>query len=182
MLDFGQTFYDTPSLFKLSAENFMLSKTKAIFYFIHYILNDFIILLINLVVDIRLVSLIKRNLEAKHLNQQRLEKNKEDNNLWKLKEEEDKKASVERKANTLIVVNVFIYVFCRFPELLGQFYLYFNVFLEQEVCFISLFCYLVFNFIEYMYMLSYLFNIFLYYKFNSFFRKGLRNYFGMKKS
>lgn len=109
-----------------------------------------------------------------------------------MEEEVKKKTSVERKSNTMIILNGVIYLFCRLPELLGVFVLYFyDEILDQvrgyqvfgdENCYLSEECYYFSNTIEYFYMLSYIFNIFVYHNFNSNFNKGLRNYFGIKNS
>ena len=46
-------------------------------------------------------------------------------------------------------------------------------------CSQNIICYLVYNSIEYMYMLSYTLNIFIYYNFSSFFNQGCRNVLGL---
>ena len=63
----------------------------------------------------------------------------------------------------------------------GVFIFYFMFQLFGHSCAQALFCFMASNFIEYMYMLSYIFNIFLYYKFNTFFKRGLANFFNFSE-
>ena len=99
----------------------------------------------------------------------------------KLIEELKKKKNVENKANALIISNVVIYVLCRLPELVGVFFFYFHetILPSDGICRVDILCYLVYNTIEYIYIISYLFNILLYYKLNSNFRRGFQNLFGI---
>ena len=50
-----------------------------------------------------------------------------------------------------------------------------------EICGSEILCFLLQDLVEYSYMLAYLFNILLYNNFNSNFRKGLRNFLGLKQ-
>ena len=178
--------------FFLQSTNFLVKKTATIFYFMYYFLNDFVILIFNLAIDLSLVRIIKAQLKEK-LKAKYSKETKVLNKLEKKKMEEEikKKSSVERKSNAMIVLNVVIYLFCRLPELCGVIVMYFYDLILQKVgrdevynisdCSLSEECYYLSNTIEYFYMLSYIFNIFLYYNFNSNFNKGLRNYLGIQK-
>ena len=147
-------------------------------------LNDLIILILNFFIDICLVLVIKSDLRKKILNKQKqsVKSHAVQTNLEKrkLREEEDKKTSVEKKANAMMVMSFFIYILCRTPELVGVFTLYYFSKISEKYCGSFILCTLIANLIEYMYMLSYIFNIFIYYNFSTFFNKGLKNFFGLK--
>ena len=177
--------YDLPSPFSVSMFWTTVIKVELVFYFLHYIINDFVILIINLVIDIKLVFIIKANLKHKidamkntvetdFLANTRIQVKNQ-----KLEESLKKKKSVENKANALIVANVFIYFFCRIPELAGMLYFPFFRF-SDGYCTNHLLCYLIYNTMEYMYMLSYAFTILICYKFNSNFQIGFKNLFRSK--
>ena len=114
LLDIADTVQDSviniPSRRLLVSTHFDDQMGRTVFYFFYYILNDFVVIIINLVVDIRLVISIKRNLSKKLENKfhDKTELSKLDKK--KLKEEEKKKTSVERKVNTMIVLNVIFYL------------------------------------------------------------------------
>ena len=97
----------------------------------------------------------------------------------KLSEESKKIKSAEKKANALIVTNIFIYLVCRLPELFATVYFFIQeiLFSTPSLCYLNIIWYLISNTIEYIYMLSYLFNILIYFKFNTNFKKGFRNFF-----
>ena len=176
--------YDMPGQFYLTASTFDEHTAKVLFYFVHFFFNDCLILLLNLVVDCCLVRLIKWDLVQKMLNKQNMNSINHTEmsplEMKRMKEEEMKKAAVERKSNAMIVLSVVIYLFCRVPELVGilVFYFFEEIYMS---CLANFICYSLSSFVEYLYMLSYIFNIFLYYNFNSYFRHGLRNYLGFKQ-
>ena len=180
------TEYDNPSTFYIKIEDSMFSNVKIemYFHFSRFFLNDFIILIINLAVDCCLVSVVRANLTKKvknvfkfkdtsHFELSALEKKK-------FAEENKKKTLVERKTNAMVIISIVIYVFCRVPELLSVFFFFYAVRVLNSSCSQIIFCHLISNFVEYMYMLSYIFNIFLYSKFNNFFRRGFGNFFNTK--
>ena len=182
--------FDMPFAFSIYIYNDQKKlQVKTVFYFLHYILNDFLVLIINLFIDIKLVFEIKKNL-TKKLKFYEFNSVKSASSLvrkleiTRLKEELIKKRKTENKANEMIIIIVFIYLFCRLPEFVGIFYFYFKPYLSnfQASCRNSSICYFISNVVEYFYMLSYIFNIVLYYKFNSNFRKGFRLFFHLKHS
>ena len=197
-----ESVYDSPFMFSISSIKFESSfntssldyiyRLKVYFYFVKFFFNDLLMLILNVIVDCFLVSSVKKNLKQKGENAIKLKhSNQFDSspaNRAKRSKEDKKRASIERKANAMIIINIFIYFICRLPELLSVFFFfYFNRLImvsdsSEHLCVASSLCYLVSNSIEYLYMLSYLFNIILYYHFNSFFRKGFRNFFNIKKS
>ena len=166
--------YDTPVQFSINfyVEN-SLDKFVAGLIIIHYILNDFVLLLVNLIVDLKLVCLIKADLKQKikfsgsQASNQKLLK---------------KSHSVQNKANYMIIINMVIYLFCRMPELASRIYFLLNERTDTLLynCSVEIFCYLLANTIEYLYMLSYSFNLIIYYNFISSFRAGFRQFFGRK--
>ena len=102
-----------------------------------------------------------------------------DKKIIKLKK---KNASVKNKMNALIIVSVLIYLMCRLPEILINILTSILPLLIPEfICITSVLGYIVSDSIQYIYTLSYVFNILLYYKFNNNFKLGLRNYFSLKK-
>ena len=155
---------------------------SGLFYLSHYILNDFILLFLNLIIEILLVLHIKRDLKIKVTNKLNNTNFDSDIEKAKLVEELKKKKSVEVKVNTLVITSLAIYIFGRMPELIGVFYFYFEAAFigDDDKCTRDVFCYLLYNTIEYVYVIFYLFNILIYYKFNSNFKKGLRNLFRLK--
>ena len=184
--DFEYVTYDSPAPFYIKAMNHSdTGYTRIVFYFLHYLLNDLVFLVINLIIDAFLVAKIKSNLKEKlkarsHTNQTQ---NLSEADVRKLEEEVKKKKSVEHKANQLIVSNIIIYVLCRLPELFGIFHFYFdfNPLSINKDCEGEILCYLIANSIEYLYMLAYLSNIIIYYKFNNNFQIGFRNFFGLAR-
>ena len=151
---FDVIFFDSPSPFRQSEANFAIFTYQSVFYLLHYLLNDFIILVVNLVIDVKLVLCIKANLAQKSvILESTLFANKaSETEKAKLKEEEKKRKSAENKANMMILVNLVIYVFCRLPELLEIFYEYFQGSSSSGFCEAEIFCYLLKNVIEYLYM------------------------------
>ena len=145
-------------------------------YFVHYVVNDFLVLVVNLGVDVRLVGVIKQNLDKKYA----INAGKADEQ--RLAKEAKKKRSIEIKSNVMIVVSVILYVVCRVSELVARASLYGQTLSTTNdiKCQGALFCYLLLNAIEYLYMVSYLFNIIIYYKFNANFQKGLRRFLNLK--
>ena len=178
-VDSTESFYDTPSTFKIDILHYDVRPIRTYFYFSYYLINDLFTLAANLAVDCLLVRRIRMNLKLKLARKwkNKVRENLTDHERTKFKEEEKKKASVERKATAMIIISVIIYLCCRLPELVGVFVLYNLPKMTQSSCIVNIFCYLSTNFIEYLYMLSYIFNIILYYKFSSYFRKGFRNFF-----
>jgi hypothetical protein len=176
--DLAMYSYDTPSPFRHA---FSESKTweKAL-YFTHYILNDFVILVINLIVDICLVREIKRDVTKK---QEFRHKEEVLNNFVKTPSHSETSTDIkklESKANAMIVMTLVVYLFCRLPELGSTFFfVYFSMYLNyyKVYCFNVNFCYLLSNTIDYLYMVSYSTNIFFYYKFNKNFKRGFKAFF-----
>ena len=182
----AQTSYDYPDQFVL----FDLESAAALAYFvldvIHYFLNDAVFLLLNLIIDIKLVTFIKKGLREKENLKNKLEISVQPNQVEQLdtknRENSKKAKSIENKANSMIVADSLLYLFCRLPELLGRFFFYFIPYaMDYGTTCRSIFaCSLISNLIEYFYMLSFLFNLLIYYKFNSNFQIGFRKFFGMK--
>ena len=183
---FNKSFiYDSPPQFTLNSYQYVsfgtFYKLSTYFYFFHYIFNDLVILIMNMFIDIKLVVVVRRDIKQKLAFQTSSSQSR-----LKLLQ---KKEKIIKKTNSMILVNLVLYLFCRLPELGSHifFYVYHNLkpsdhqkVLKQ--CSDLLFCYLLANSIEYLYMLAYLFNILIYYKFNSNFRIGFGNLFGLKRS
>ena len=146
-------------------------------YCFHYILNDFILLLINLIIDIRLVILIRKDLNSKkgfalkNFNQNNHQLNEILKN--KLNKTLDEIHLAEINTNKMIIYSFILYLFCRLPELCLYFYL---ILCGTNINFIiHSFGPVAINLVEYIYVLSYSFNLFFYFKFNKNFRDAFKN-------
>ena len=170
--------YDSPSPFRVSVEYFSKNASSSVFYLSHYIFTDFFLLLVNILIDLFLVRKVKSDLKVKNRNQ--MEKMNEASTFEKnkLTEELKRNKSVKKKANALVICNIVVYVVCRLPELIGIFWEFLQpkmISATDFICQFNILCYLIYNTIEYVYMISYLFNIVIFYKFNNNFKKGLQN-------
>ena len=182
-LDFdgvGASTMHSPERFHI---NFYIQSDSKIIdtvFFLNYILNDFVILLVNLIIDMKLVILIKSNLKLKvEMRMKNLEKSSKTDKK-RLREEIDNKRKVENKANSMIVLNLIVYFFCRLPELLSIIFFYFEGFFSfVQMCSENTLCYLLSDTIEYLYMISYIFNFFFYYRFNLEFKRNCFAFFGL---
>ena len=171
-----------PTGFQINAFARKGSKYLPPLYFLHYFFNDFLVLVLNLFIDIKLVSIIKSNLKEQLKVKEDLLRIQSPKHMTKLRKILKYKRKVEKKSNAMIIATLFVYFFCRIPELLGNIFFYYFGLLssfENRCAEVSL-CYLLDNSIEYLYMLSYSTNIVFYYKFNSFFKKGFRQFFGIR--
>ena len=97
----------SPSAFSVSIFSFDWQQLKAVFYSMHYIFNDLVVFAINLVVDFMLVVEIKADLQTKM--RIRIDCRAGSLGADEQFKEEKKKASVENKANAMIVVIVVTY-------------------------------------------------------------------------
>ena len=171
------SLYDSPFQFQVNRRNFGYKNWVVYVYFGHYIFNDFVILATNLAIDIKLVIVIRQDIKKKmeflaldsELAQKMMKKRK----------------SIHSKINSMLVINILIYVICRLTELLAYvfFYLYepsSDQMTGTKNCDFVILCYLIANSVEYVYMTAYTFNILIYYKFNTNFRRGFHNFFKFK--
>ena len=180
--EFNYAFYESPSPFRMSIDNIGHANyfiVSSVLYMTHYILNDFLLLLVNLFIDILLVRHIKKDLKMKIQHKFNATEFGNQSNENQLIEAIKKKKSVEKKANALVISSIFIYTLCRLPELVGEvmFYMEFMLFPQEPACTFQIICYLIYNTIEYIYMISYLFSILTLYKFNTNFKRGFNNFF-----
>lgn len=167
---FDQNEYPTLVIFRQMGWNVFFTVT----YLIHYIFNDFLALLVNTLVDIWLVNCVKANLrQKKKFNLNLLDKSHGRNKQAQLKLEEI--IQTEKNTNQLILYSLLTYVFCRLPELI--LYMYF-VNPTLKIDYLVAFGPTLVNIIQYMYVLSYVTNLFFYIKFNKPFRIAFYNIFG----
>ena len=78
------------------------------------------------------------------------------------------------KTNKIIIFNFVIYSLCRLPELVAQVIIYCLPF-DNAIwfkCNYMVLCYILLNIIDNLYLISYIFNVYLYCKFNRKFRKN----------
>ena len=94
-----------------------------VIYLIHYILNDFLVLLSNFVVDLLLVKQIRKDLSIKRDNMLKLtnkgssNSNNNNNNTANLSDQKKLKdlIKIEQNTNKMIIYSAIVYVICRFP-------------------------------------------------------------------
>ena len=173
-----QMEYPRLNLFQLFVEE---KYFEIVSHISHYIINDFFLLIYNFIIDILLVKKIREDLKhKKHFLHENFNKNASSNNensilKQKLDDNLNDIKKAERGTNKLIIYSLILYCFCRFPEL--GFYLYL-LFADQEQHFIiGSFGPLMINLVEYLYVVSYSFNLFFYFKFNKNFRDAFKNIF-----
>ena len=177
---FSQFQYEYPLFALLDKRNMYVYNY---ILFIHYLINDVVLFVIQIIVDIQLVIIIRRDLSEKRQKLKNLSDNKkEENTIQKL----DYLHHVSNETNRMIVYSLFMNAFFRFPEF--SLYVYLNFFFEKSDfvfnshdysyfdCSIQ-FCTLLVNLIQFIYLLSYSSYIFFYFKYNKSFRKGFRRFF-----
>ena len=154
-------------------------------YFFHFIFNDLIRITVNFFIDICLVRLIRSNLSQKQAIGDKLMTTSELSEIpqksLKTKTKNDKeKEEAEKKTNSMIIYSLCLYILCRIPELTGYIFVYFykiTLYEGGQGCLSLKFCYLITEVTEFFYMLSYLMNVVIYYKFNKNFRLGFIHFF-----
>ena len=171
--------FDSPISFQINSQIQNQYWYMPAFYFFHYCLNDLVLLLVNLIIDIRLVFVIKRNM-AEKIEFKTHSCEKGEKICEKFKRDIKHHQDVNSKLNSMIIATLLIYIFCRLPEFFASIYFFDTKLMYLNNCMDNYFCYLLYNAIEYLYMVSYSSNILLYYKFNSQFQSGFRNFFNMK--
>ena len=148
-----------------------------VLYVAHFVINDFILLVVNLAIDLLLVVHIRGNLKKKDALTTEVGTSQKDVDR-RLKE----KQAAERNTNKLLVYQIIMFILCRFPELTFRIHilfienikLYSTPFKYPEWCQTQYFCYLLANNVQFLYMISYSANVYFLTKFNRPFREGLR--------
>ena len=136
-------------------------------YLFHYLFNDFFILLANLIFDIVLVKEIRKNLKQKKALQLKSNSAQSEKILEEI-------ATVEKNTIKLVVYPLLMYLLCRVPELVVYLLFLFNVY--PKFCYNEL-CPLLLNVIQYLYVISYITNLFFYFKFYKVFRVSFKKSF-----
>ena len=163
-----------------------------VFYFIHYILNDFVLLIINLAIDIKLAGVIRLDLKLKEQVQSRLEhipsshvyQLSKDGHTNKHVDMANERKQTEQKINSMIISSLLVYFICRVPEMASSFFTYFFSSYQSGLrsdCSLLKLCNLFFDSVQYIYMISYILNIVFYYRFNKNFRHGFKHFFDSLK-
>ena len=144
------------------------------------------LILVNIIIDLFMVKIAKGHLKTKRATVR--------NAYYKLKNRDLKAIQMKKlkevhKSNNnmtkLIVYQLVVYAVCRLPEVI--FYLHFTIIdIEKqdvlywmkysELCYIYL-CPVFINIIQFLFMLSYLSNIYFYFLFNKQFKKGFKYFF-----
>ena len=146
----------------------------------HYVLNDFIMVLINLVIDILLVIDIRKNLS--HKKKSILKLIKENKNSARTKQKLDEIQKSHNDSNKMVIISFILFVLCRFPELAFEVHLATLRVKEDGKyysfnCLIYNICGLLKDTTQFLYSFSYCLSIFIYYKYNKNFRSACKDQF-----
>ena len=145
----------------------------------HYVLNDGVLFVINLVVDIMLVRRMRANLAKKLVFVKNFTEASGQSDKDKQKRDEIEKANSD--GNKLIVSSLVFFVFCRLPEAAFELHLLFigigDLNSYYRMCISKSFCSLLRDISQFFYIISYSFNLLLFYKFNKNFRLACRHFF-----
>ena len=178
--------YNRGTTFSNSNENIMLyirvltRKIDWLFlisYLVHYLLNDLVLLLLNLIVDALLVWKIRAHLSQKRKFAAKSLANGTGKRIASLKLYHKRMEEIhetEKNSNEMIIFTLVVYSLCRLPELL--LYIYFLTPWCPDQAF-STYAPILINIIQYMYALSYTTNLFFYFNFNRTFRQVFRRTF-----
>ena len=100
-----------------------------------------------------------------------------------MKEKLEKKlyeiAKTERNTNKMIIYSLILYTFCRLPELC--LYLYLIIVSEASSFIYAAFGPVAINIVEYMYVVSYSFNLLFLFKFNKNVKQTFKSIFSKQK-
>ena len=163
---------ETPSLF---ISEMLSSKADklwfSIIYLFHYLLNDLVLLAANLVIDLLLVYEIKKDLSVKRKllkkGDQHHQHHRHSTKDKRLMDNLDAISRTETNTNKMIIYSFVTYICCRFPELCLFVYFYLNY---KDFLIFFTFGPIGINVVEFFYIISYITNIFFYFKFNKKFR------------
>ena len=149
---------------------------------VHYVINDFVIFLVNFVVDLVLVFKVRKDLAQKKKLTKKLAGTSSGANHKKI--DEIKKAQDD--TSKLIIFTFFLLVVCRLPELAFELhFLFFQYNYDFNsyyyICITSGFCTTLKDTAHFFYIGTYCANIFIYYQFNKNFKQALRDFFKMEK-
>lgn len=143
---------------------------------VHYILNNLVFILLNLIIDLLLVLQMRKQLKVKAINAKAFHKSSSRKNSLILSNKLNEILKAETELNKMILYMFLIYLICRLPELFS-----FLVLKERLLFKVTSYIYtaryiysLQTNIVHFFYLVSYLFNIFFYYKFNKFFRQAFK--------
>ena len=144
---------------------------------IHYVVNDFVLFFFNLVIDLMLVTAIRKNLAPKKRS---ILKSKETKKKNKTKLDEIQKSHDD--TNKMVILSLVLFVMCRLPELAFEVHLLFFIMdpyprRYSKYCITNNFCLFLKDITQFLYMFSYIMNVILYYKYNKNFRDAIQNQF-----
>ena len=140
------------------------NKIPLIFKFLNYLVNNFLFLILEIIVDTFLIRSIKKNLRNKESMTTNANTKQEINNA-------------KNKANLMVFLNCLTLVFFRFIDL-SLIILYFVMNNEYGLTICSAFlvdvCQIYLKFAEFSFLLSNLFNFFFYFFFNTKFKESYK--------
>lgn len=148
---------------------------------VHYVINDFVLILFNFVIDLVLVVKIRKELsQKKQLTKKMVERFDSSKSTYRKKIDEIKKAHDD--TNRLIIWALCLFMVCRLPELVFELHFLFlkpsdDMFSYNSICLSDGLCSILKDTTQFLYMFSYCVNIFLYCKFNKKFRQAFNDFF-----
>ena len=181
--DINKTTYEYP-FFSLMHRSFQAGESWYKWLFmLHYTINDLILFSIQMIVDILLVIQIKKDLRTKKATlRSTMGRKKEENVIKKL----NYLSHISNETNRMIIYSLTLNIFYRLPEFVLYYYiimifklnqLSIDVIVSFDFFCLTQFCGLMINLIEFVYLLSYSFFIFFYFKYNISFRNGFKKFF-----
>ena len=165
--------YENPIIYIYEMIFILKSIFFTLIYLFHYILFDFVILLINLIVDIWLVIHVKRGLKQKKAFNHKLLNDSVGRNKQAEKRLDEIRKS-EKSANQMIIFSLVVYIFCRLPELVVYLYFSLPVYNRESINIVGP---ILINIIQFLYVFSYSLNLLFYFKFNFPFKIAFSNIF-----
>ena len=184
--------YEYPS-FAFSLQSFNSKNWLRIVSLIHYVINDLVLFLTQMIIDILLVIQIKRDIRSKKQNLKTRSTNKKSRDRdGKTKNKQlEYLSQVSTEANKMIIYSLFFNALFRLPEFSLYFYLnvlfqniknsdslndkiYHNLFCKNQLCA------LLINLIQFIYLLSYSSYLFFFFKYNKSFREGFWQFFNRR--
>lgn len=181
--DFEGFFNEKPNV-QLTKVNFstILKSFSSILYFLHYLITDIVVVAVTIFIDFVLIVHVRRELNQKIKKTMTLE-----NNKALLANKLDELIEKKREIKRLVIFSLALNLCTRVPEAI-----YSYTYSAQRAFFESLpntasqldqaleISNIFYDLIQYLYQLSYIFNIFFYYSFNRTFREATQSF--LKKS
>ena len=158
----------------LSAYSSLSSFQMALSY-VHYVFNNCLALIVNILIDCLLIIAMRKDLKSKARNIM-LRNTVLSSDLASKKLADI--AKTQTNLNKMIIYLMLVYLVCRFPHFLMFLLFLFHIYDRLDSMDAANLYTMQHNTIEFLYLLSYLSNIYFYMKFNKYFRLAFKSYFG----